>query len=89
MNIFHRRQGQMHTDTCYFYTQTIQDFKHLLSDDYLKLLLSVGVYNLSRSGGWRHTAGSTQNVQPGQPVTLLRSIGWCPHLPKCYTKSLS
>jgi putative transposase len=39
MNIFHRRQGQMHTDTCYFYTQTIQDFKHLLSNDYLKLIV--------------------------------------------------
>lgn len=39
MNIFHRRQGQMHTDTCYFYTQTIQDFKYLLADNNLKIII--------------------------------------------------
>ena len=33
MNIFHGRQGQMETSLCYFYTDTIHEFKHLLSDD--------------------------------------------------------
>ena len=37
MNIFHKRQGQMDNISCYFYTDTIYEFKHLLSDDKFKL----------------------------------------------------
>lgn len=33
MNPLHVRQGQMETALCYFYTDTIHDFKHLLADD--------------------------------------------------------
>ena len=33
MNIFHARQGQMETSFCYFYTDTIYGFKHLLADE--------------------------------------------------------
>ena len=36
MNIFHARQGQVDTNFCYFYTDTINKFQHLLSDDALK-----------------------------------------------------
>ncbi|MFT3844517.1 MAG: transposase [Lacibacter sp.] len=38
MNIFHARQGQMETSLCYFYTDTIYGFKHLLADDELKMI---------------------------------------------------
>jgi REP element-mobilizing transposase RayT len=38
MNIFHGRQGQMETSLCYFYTDTIHDFKHLLADDEFKMI---------------------------------------------------
>ncbi len=39
MNIFHKRQGQMENNLCYFYTDTIYGFKHLLADDALKLIV--------------------------------------------------
>jgi putative transposase len=35
MNMIHARQGQMETELCYFYTDTIHDFKHLLAEDFL------------------------------------------------------
>jgi putative transposase len=37
MNIFHKRQGQADINFCYFYTDTIYQFRHLLGDDALKL----------------------------------------------------
>jgi len=37
MNIFHKRQGQVDINFCYFYTDTIYQFRHLLADDALKL----------------------------------------------------
>jgi len=39
MNIQHKRQGQMALQDVYFYTDTIVDFKHLLQDDDIKLIL--------------------------------------------------
>ncbi len=39
MHIFHKRQGQMDIGTCYFYTDTINEFCHLLADDYLKMVV--------------------------------------------------
>lgn len=39
MNIQHKRQGQMELHDIYFYTDTIIDFKHLLQDDNIKLIL--------------------------------------------------
>jgi putative transposase len=39
MNIFHKRQGQMDLAQCYFYTDTIYNFKHLLADDALKQII--------------------------------------------------
>lgn len=38
MNIFHSRQGQMETSLCYFYTDTIYEFRHLLADDDFKMV---------------------------------------------------
>ena len=38
MNIFHKRQVQVDINFCYFYTDTIFEFRHLLSDDTLKLI---------------------------------------------------
>ena len=37
MNVFHKRQGQVAVNFCYFYTDTIFRFHHLLADDALKL----------------------------------------------------
>jgi REP element-mobilizing transposase RayT len=39
MNIQHKRQGQMELQDVYFYTDTIIDFKHLLRDDNIKLII--------------------------------------------------
>jgi putative transposase len=39
MHIFHKRQGQMAFNECYFYTDTINDFKHLLENDDLKMII--------------------------------------------------
>ncbi len=39
MNIFHKRQGQMEVNDVYFYTHTIQGFKHLLADDTFKQVI--------------------------------------------------
>jgi hypothetical protein len=39
LNTFHKRQGQMLTHQAYFYTDTIFQFKHLLADDNLKLII--------------------------------------------------
>ncbi len=39
MHLFHKRQGQMDTDCCYFYTETISGFRHLLHDDQMKLFV--------------------------------------------------
>ena len=36
MHIFHQRQGQVGINTCYLYTDTINEFRHLLADDHLK-----------------------------------------------------
>ena len=37
MHILHGRQGQMDTAFCYFFTDTIQGFKHLLANDEFKM----------------------------------------------------
>ena len=43
MNIKHNRQGQMDIASCYFYTDTIHDFKHYLKMMSLKLFaLTLG-----------------------------------------------
>lgn len=39
MNTEHKRQGQMALQDVYFYTDTIVDFKHLLADDNIKLIV--------------------------------------------------
>ena len=39
MNIFHKRQGQMDFKQAYFYTDSINNFRHLLADDNLKLII--------------------------------------------------
>ncbi len=39
MNIHHKRQGQMELQDVYFYTDTIVDFKQLLRDDNIKLII--------------------------------------------------
>ena len=39
MNIFQKRQGQMDINICYFYTDTIYGFSHLLEDDNLKMVI--------------------------------------------------
>src|SRR4051812_13875635 len=39
MNMFHKRQGQVEVNFCYFYTDTIFEFQHLLSDDTLKFIV--------------------------------------------------
>jgi putative transposase len=39
MNLFHKRQGQMDTHQCFFYTETINHFKPLLQDDALKEII--------------------------------------------------
>jgi putative transposase len=39
LHIFHKRQGQMQSYQAYFYTDTIFEFKHLLADDNLKLIV--------------------------------------------------
>lgn len=36
MHIFQKRQGQVDINKCYFYTDTIHEFRHLLADDHLK-----------------------------------------------------
>ncbi|MEP6685045.1 MAG: transposase [Parafilimonas sp.] len=36
MHIFRKRQGQADINNCYFYTDTIYQFRHLLADDHLK-----------------------------------------------------
>ena len=39
MNIFHKRQGQVELLQCYFYTETINGFKHLLIEDEFKMIV--------------------------------------------------
>jgi len=39
MNIFHKRQGQSGINYCYFYTDTISGFRHLLVHDSFKLVV--------------------------------------------------
>jgi len=39
MNLYHKRQGQIELELCYFYTSTIHHFKHLLADDTLKMVV--------------------------------------------------
>ena len=38
MDVKHKRQGQMDIASCYFYTDTIYDFKQLLKDDEFKTI---------------------------------------------------
>jgi hypothetical protein len=38
MNLY-QRQGQVDANYCYFYTDTIYEFKHLLSDDVCKQIV--------------------------------------------------
>src|SRR5580765_2863267 len=55
MNIFHKRQGQVDVNFCYFYTDTIYQFRHLLADDALKLEVIAPI-------GWcRHQPKITLN----------------------------
>lgn len=39
MNSKYKRQGQMELQETYFYTQTIENFRHLLKDDNIKMIL--------------------------------------------------
>ena len=39
LSIFHKRQGQMLQNQVYFYTDTIFDFKHLLREKNMKLIV--------------------------------------------------
>jgi putative transposase len=39
MNIFHKRQGQMDAQICYFYTDSIYQFRNLLTDDNCKMIV--------------------------------------------------
>ena len=39
LDIFHKRQGQMLIHQAYFYTDTIYEFKHLLADDSMKMII--------------------------------------------------
>ncbi len=39
MHIFNKRQGQVDINFCYFYTDTIFQFRHLLADDILKQVI--------------------------------------------------
>ncbi|CAN5411566.1 hypothetical protein BH10BAC3_BH10BAC3_36690 [soil metagenome] len=39
MNIFHKRQGQVDDFHVYFYTETINEFHHLLHHDAYKLIV--------------------------------------------------
>ena len=50
MDLFHKRQGQMDVNLCYFYTDTIVDFKHLLADDSLKLIVISSLQYLVQHG---------------------------------------
>ncbi len=43
MNIRHKRQGQMELQNVYFYTDTVIDFKHLLEDDSIKLIIILHI----------------------------------------------
>jgi len=43
MNIRHKSQGQMELQNVYFYTGTVVDFKHLLEDDSIKLIIIVHI----------------------------------------------
>jgi REP element-mobilizing transposase RayT len=50
MNLFHKRQGQMEVNLCYFYTDTIFEFKHLLSADALKMIVISSLQYLVQKG---------------------------------------
>lgn len=50
MNIFHKRQGQTFPSTCYFYTETINGFCFLLSDDRFKMIVIESLQYLVRNG---------------------------------------
>jgi putative transposase len=39
MHLFHKRQGQMEVQQCYFYTESICGFHHLLQNDELKAIV--------------------------------------------------
>ena len=57
MNIQHTRQGQMELQDIYFYTDTVVDFKHLLEDDNIKLIIIQSLsylvaHNLARVFGY-------------------------------------
>ncbi len=57
MNIQHTRQGQMELQDVYFYTDTVVDFKHLLEDDNIKLIIIQSLsylvaHNLARVFGY-------------------------------------
>ena len=50
MSIFHKRQGQMDLYDSYFFTQTITNFRHLLDDDSLKLIIINSMQFLVKNG---------------------------------------
>lgn len=50
MNVFHKRQGQTAPLNYYFYTETINDFRHLLKDDAFKLIVINSLKYLTDKG---------------------------------------
>ncbi|CAN5626719.1 hypothetical protein BH10BAC3_BH10BAC3_28930 [soil metagenome] len=50
MNIFHKRQGQMEDYHVYFFTETINEFRHLLHDDAYKLIVIESLQWLVKAG---------------------------------------
>ena len=45
MNIFHKRQGQVEVNFCYFYTDPHLSIRNLLTDDTLKLEVIASLQN--------------------------------------------
>src|SRR5215218_2097329 len=50
MNIFHKRQGQVDDFHVYFYTETINEFHHLLHHDAYKLIVIESLQYLVKAG---------------------------------------
>jgi putative transposase len=50
MHLFYKRQGQMETRDCYFYTESIRDFRHLLQNNELKMIVINSWKNLVDRG---------------------------------------
>jgi REP element-mobilizing transposase RayT len=50
LSIYHKRQGQMGIKQAYFYTDTINNFQHLLADDNLKMIVINSLKYLVEKG---------------------------------------